>query len=107
MSTRLDNVTSARWSANGKGLGSPDLTVTGNQVFGADVSAPRCSVGGCRGRHQEAQAFSKGLPLDGELADEVAHGIKEWALERGATHYTHWFQPQTGHRGKARRVLLV
>lgn len=29
-------------------------------------------------------------------ADEIAHAMKEWALERGATSYTHWFQPMTG-----------
>ena len=37
MSTRLNNVTSAQWSASGEGLGSPDLTIAGNQVFGANV----------------------------------------------------------------------
>lgn len=34
--------------------------------------------------------------LDLEIAGAVAHAMKEWALERGATHYTHWFQPMTG-----------
>lgn len=34
--------------------------------------------------------------LDLEIASAVAHAMKEWALERGATHYTHWFQPMTG-----------
>lgn len=34
--------------------------------------------------------------LDRNLADPVANGIKAWALDRGATHYTHWFQPLTG-----------
>ncbi len=38
----------------------------------------------------------KGLALDPVLADDVARGMKEWALEKGATHYTHWFQPLTG-----------
>lgn len=37
-----------------------------------------------------------GLPLDPRIADEVAAAMKEWALEKGATHYTHWFQPMTG-----------
>lgn len=36
------------------------------------------------------------LDLDPEIAGAVAHAMKEWALERGATHYTHWFQPLTG-----------
>lgn len=37
-----------------------------------------------------------GTTLTSELADKVAQAAKEWALAKGATHYTHWFQPQTG-----------
>jgi glutamine synthetase len=37
-----------------------------------------------------------GDPLDASLADAVAQAMKEWALEKGATHFTHWFQPLTG-----------
>ena len=35
-------------------------------------------------------------PLDPSIADDVATAMKEWAVSRGATHYTHWFQPLTG-----------
>ena len=35
-------------------------------------------------------------PFDPAIADAVAHGVKEWALAQGATHYTHWFVPMTG-----------
>ena len=35
--------------------------------------------------------------LDPAIAEVVAHEMKEWAIEKGATHYTHWFQPLTGH----------
>ncbi len=35
-------------------------------------------------------------PLDLDVANVVAHAMKEWAIEKGATHYTHWFQPLTG-----------
>ena len=38
----------------------------------------------------------EGKPLDPSIADEVAHGIRHWAMDRGATHYTHWFLPMTG-----------
>jgi len=38
----------------------------------------------------------KGAPLDPSVADVVATAMKDWAMERGATHYTHWFQPMTG-----------
>ena len=41
-------------------------------------------------------AIDKGTPIDRRKADSVAAGMKAWATERGATHYTHWFQPLTG-----------
>jgi glutamine synthetase len=41
-------------------------------------------------------AIDKGTPIDRKKADAVANGMKAWATERGATHYTHWFQPLTG-----------
>ena len=42
------------------------------------------------------ESIDAGKELDPKIADSVAHGMKEWAIERGATHYTHWFQPLTG-----------
>ena len=38
----------------------------------------------------------EGIPLDMSVATVVANAMKDWALEKGATHYTHWFQPMTG-----------
>ena len=43
----------------------------------------------------EAAIFS-GAKIDRKIADQVAEGIKAWAMSMGATHYTHWFQPLTG-----------
>ena len=40
--------------------------------------------------------MEKGQALDMETADVVANAMKDWAIEKGATHYTHWFQPMTG-----------
>ncbi len=42
------------------------------------------------------EVIEEGKELDLETADVVAHEMKEWAIEKGATHYTHWFQPLTG-----------
>ncbi len=42
------------------------------------------------------EVMEEGKDLDLETADVVAHEMKEWAIEKGATHYTHWFQPLTG-----------
>ena len=41
-------------------------------------------------------AISEGKSIDRKIADIVANAMKEWAIEMGATHYTHWFQPMTG-----------
>ncbi|HQE70323.1 MAG TPA: glutamine synthetase III, partial [Atopobiaceae bacterium] len=43
-----------------------------------------------------SRVINDGESLDIDIANEVAHAMKEWALEKGATHYTHWFQPLTG-----------
>ncbi len=40
--------------------------------------------------------IESGMALDLSIAADVAHAMKEWALENGATHFTHWFQPQRG-----------
>ncbi|MDR4016329.1 MAG: glutamine synthetase III [Eggerthellaceae bacterium] len=42
------------------------------------------------------KTIKEGKPLDIEVANVVAHAMKEWAIEHGATHYTHWFQPLSG-----------
>ena len=41
-------------------------------------------------------ATQDGIRIDRKIADQVASSLKEWAMARGATHYTHWFQPLTG-----------
>lgn len=42
------------------------------------------------------KTIEQGTPLDPEVANVVANAMKDWAIEKGATHYTHWFQPMTG-----------
>ncbi len=42
------------------------------------------------------KTIREGLPLEADVANVVAHAMKEWAIENGATHYTHWFQPLSG-----------
>jgi glutamine synthetase len=96
--TRQHNVTAAQWSPNGAALGSPDLTIAGNQVFGENVFSPSVQ------RHRLPKhvykalqrTLARGEALDTSLADAVAQAMREWAMEKGATHYTHWFQPLTG-----------
>jgi glutamine synthetase len=40
--------------------------------------------------------IKKGKTIDPKIADEVADAMKTWAVSKGATHFTHWFQPLTG-----------
>ena len=42
------------------------------------------------------KTLDDGIPLDLDVANQVAHAMKEWAISKGATHFTHWFQPLTG-----------
>jgi glutamine synthetase len=95
---RQQNVLAAQWTPNGGNLGAPDLTVSDNQIFGSNVFSPAVQ----RQRlprdvfRRLQQTLARGEALDTSLADAVALAMKEWALEKGATHYTHWFQPLTG-----------
>lgn len=50
--------------------------------------------------------ISGGAALDPSIAGDVAHAMKEWALARGATHYTHWFQPLTGGTAEKHDAFL-
>jgi glutamine synthetase len=95
---RQQNVLAAQWTPDGAGLGAPDLTVADNQVFGQNVFSSSVQ----RQRlpkdvyKQLSATLAKGDALDTSLADAVALAMKEWALEKGATHYAHIFQPLTG-----------
>jgi glutamine synthetase len=96
--TRAQNVISATWSPNGEALGTVDLTKTDNNPFGADVFSPAVQQQMLPGDvYERLQAtLEHGEALDVSLADAVAEAMKEWALARGATHFTHVFQPLTG-----------
>src|SRR5690349_6449170 len=95
---RQHNVLAAQWAPNGGVLGAPDLTLADNQIFGYNVFTPAVQQQRLPtdvfNRLQDTLA--RGEALDMTLADAVAIAMKDWALERGATHYTHWFQPLTG-----------
>ena len=95
---RQQNVFAAQWTPNGGALGAPDLTLSDNQVFGANVfsrAVQRQRLSSDVFKRLQ-QTLARGEALDTSLADAVALAMKEWAMERGATHYTHWFQPLTG-----------
>ncbi len=53
------------------------------------------------------RTLEEGEPLDPSLADIVANAMKDWAIGRGASHYTHWFQPMTGFTAEKHDSFLV
>jgi glutamine synthetase len=65
----------------------------GANVFGVEQMRARLSESAYRALRS---CMEHGQALDAALADQVANAMKEWAVERGATHFTHWFQPMTG-----------
>src|SRR5712691_4956279 len=57
--------------------------------------------------HSLQETIKRGTKLDPSIANEVAHAVKEWALEKGATHFCHWFQPQTGLTAEKHDAFLT
>ncbi len=53
------------------------------------------------------ETIRRGKTLDPAIASEVAHAVKEWALEKGASHFCHWFQPQTGLTAEKHDAFLT
>ncbi|HWH15184.1 MAG TPA: glutamine synthetase III [Miltoncostaeaceae bacterium] len=99
---RTANAAAAEWTpdVNGNGNGTPksrDLTANGGPQFGADVFGPQEQRRRLPKDVYRAleRTVDKSEELDPSIADAVASAMKEWALENGATHYTHWFQPLT------------
>ncbi len=83
------------WSVtNGKDTRDARPTETfGSLVFNDDVQQKRLPK---PVYHALRRTITHGVPLDLSAADAIAKAMKEWAVEHGATHYTHWFQPLTG-----------
>ncbi|QSZ26813.1 glutamine synthetase III [Aceticella autotrophica] len=68
-------------------------TIYGSNVFNDAVMRerlPKATYNALR------KTIDEGLPLDPAVAEVVANAMKDWAIEKGATHFTHWFQPLTG-----------
>ena len=94
----LDEAISAirAWSvAEGKQARTPPRPSEGfgSLVFNEEVQQARLPRPAF---HALRRTITHGEPLDLSVADAVARAMKEWAVEHGATHYTHWFQPLTG-----------
>lgn len=69
----------------------------GDMVFNDHVMRARLSLDTYQSLKATIEAAE---PLDSSIAGEVAAAMKQWAIEKGATHYTHWFMPMTGTTGE-------
>ncbi len=65
----------------------------GSYVFNEETMKERLSSASFKAWKQ---CITDGSPLELSTANEIAEAMKQWAVEKGATHYTHWFQPMTG-----------
>jgi len=65
----------------------------GKSVFGPKAMAEYVSKEAIKAVNESRNS---GKPMDRKYADQIAEGMKNWAIEKGATHYTHWFQPLRG-----------
>src|SRR4051812_12413925 len=92
------NLLAAKWSPNGHTMGASDLTTFGSELYGSNVFSvavqrqylPKSVF------NKLQETLERGESLDRGLADSVAAAMRKWALERGASHYPHWFHPLTG-----------
>ena len=75
----------------GENLNVPEIF--GSDVFNEAVMQQRLSPAVY---HAWKNSIATGLPLELPVANEIAEAMKIWAIEHGATHFTHWFQPMTG-----------
>ena len=84
----------ARNGAEANGNGVTDIeSIFGENTFGLAEMRARLPKQVYRAL---VRTVEKGEPLDPSVADAVALAMKEWAVEKGASHFTHWFQPLTG-----------
>lgn len=68
-------------------------SIFGESTFNARVMQEKLPKTVCQ---KLEDTIRRGQQLDRSIADVVAHAVKEWAIEKGATHFCHWFQPMTG-----------
>ena len=90
------NSVARNWRVDAKQTASPKELV--ETLFASDVlTLDQLKARLSKSDFRKLQATAaRGETLDASIADTVALAMKTWAMEKGATHYTHWFQPLTG-----------
>ncbi len=76
----------------------------GSMVFNWDVMKQRLKP---KVYDKLKATLAEGGAMSRDMADEVADAMKDWAVEHGATHYTHWFQPMTGVTAEKHEAFLA
>ena len=86
----------------------PIAVDTNLKTYGEDVFSERAARANLPKRVAEKllATMRQSKPLDPTIADAVAEGMKKWAIARGATHFTHWFQPLTGGTAEKHDAFL-
>jgi glutamine synthetase len=95
---RFDTLAAAQYTSPTPSDGAEQKRVVLEDVFGENVFGLHQMKARLPKPQYEAllSTVRNGTELDPSVADAVAMAMKEWAIEKGATHYTHWFQPLTG-----------
>jgi len=83
--------------------GSYNEEIFGSLTFSGDVMLKRLPA---EVFEKLQQTMKRGLPLDPAIANTVAAAMKDWAIEHGATHFCHWFQPLTGSTAEKHDAFL-
>ena len=95
------------WAMQHTALGEMPARATetfGQWVFGDAVQKARLPKDVYRALRR---TMEHSVPLDNSAADAIANAMKDWAVEHGATHYTHWFQPMTGITAEKHDAFLT
>ena len=95
-----------KYRTNGRVMSGPmDIEkIFGENTFGLEAMKARLPKAVYRSL---LATIEKGKPIDPSIADAVALAMKEWATERGVTHFTHWFQPLTGSTAEKHDSFLT
>lgn len=79
-----------------------------SELFGANVFSQKIMFQSLTKEAYSSvnKAILKGKKIDRNMADQIANAMKDWAISKGATHYTHWFQPLTGATAEKHDAFL-
>ncbi len=102
--TAIEKIANHRVASTQDYLEDAGADIYGQYVFGEDAQSQYLAKPIFRKLRRTIEGHE---PFDPAIVDAVAHGVKEWALAHGATHYTHWFVPMTGSTAEKHDSFLT